>query len=97
MVVKVRSEKAGGRMRRKRLEPNSPEAREAILRRIDSMTKEDWEYWIDKLSRTPEGVYDPWSDENWPLEKALRQPSNGAKPAADCSVRTEPERAAGSD
>jgi hypothetical protein len=52
-------------MRRKRLEPNSPEAVAAILRRIDNMTGEELQHWIDKLSRAPEGVYDPWSDENW--------------------------------
>lgn len=52
-------------MRGKCLEPNSPEAVEAILQRIRSMTKEEWKYWIDKLSRAPEGVYDPWSEENW--------------------------------
>jgi len=63
-------------MRKKRLEPNSPEAHEAILRRIDSMTKEEWQYWIDKLSRAPEGVYDPWSDENWAQ-------SNGSAPPRD--------------
>jgi hypothetical protein len=63
-------------MRKKRLEPNSPEAVEAILQRIRSMTKEEWQYWIDKLSRAPEGVYDPWSDENWAL-------SNGAAPPRD--------------
>jgi hypothetical protein len=63
-------------MRKTRLEPNSPEAIEAILQRIRSMTKEEWEYWIDKLSRAPEGVYDPWSEENWAR-------SNGAPPATD--------------
>ena len=63
-------------MRKKRLEPNSPEAHEAILRRIDSMTKEEWQYWIDKLSRAPEGVYDPWSDEKWAQ-------SNGSAPPRD--------------
>ena len=63
-------------MRKKRLEPNSPEAHQAILRRIESMTKEEWQYWIDKLSRAPEGVYDPWSDENWAR-------SNGSAPPRD--------------
>jgi hypothetical protein len=29
------------------------------------MTKVEWEYWIDKLSGAPEGVYDPWSGEKW--------------------------------
>lgn len=59
-------------MRRKRLEPNSPEAHEAILQRMREMTKEEWQYWIDKLSHAPEGVYDPWSEENWPIEKEFR-------------------------
>lgn len=69
-------------MRKKRLEPNSPEAVEAILQRIRSMTKEEWQYWIDKLSRAPEGVYDPWSDENWAR-------SNGSAPPRD---RTNTDR-----
>ena len=83
-------------MRKKRLEPNSPEAHEAILRRIDSMTKEELEYWIDKLSHAPEGVYDPWSEENWPLEKELRQPSNGRAPGAE-PPSAEAERTPGTD
>src|SRR5207244_60890 len=74
-------------MKQKGRDPRSPEALQAVLRRIDSMTKEEWEYWIDKLSRAPEGVYDPWSDENWPREKELRQPSKGAAPSAHGSFR----------
>ena len=52
-------------MRRKGRDPHSPEAVAAVLRRIDNMSKADLEHWIDKLSHAPEGVYDPWSDENW--------------------------------
>src|ERR1051325_2164690 len=59
-------------MRRKRLKPNSPEAVKAIVQRIESMTGEELQCWFDKLSRAPEGVYDPWSEENWPREKELR-------------------------
>jgi hypothetical protein len=83
-------------MRQKRLEPNSPEAIEAILQRMKDMTKEEWQYWIEKLSRAPEGVYDPWSEENWPLEKELRQPSNGRVPVAE-SPSAEVERTTGTD
>ena len=60
------------------------------------MTKEEWQFWNDKLSHAPEGVYDPWSEENWPLEKALRHPSNGRAPAAEPPL-TESERTAESD
>jgi hypothetical protein len=84
-------------MKQKGRDPRSPAARKAVLQRIESMTKEEWQYWIDKLSRAPEGVYDPWSDENWPLEKAFRQPSNGATATADSSSLPPPERAPGSD
>jgi hypothetical protein len=66
------------------------------MRRIENMTKEEWEYWIDKLSRAPEGVYDPWSEENWPLEKSLRQPSNARAPLAE-PESAEAERTAGAD
>jgi hypothetical protein len=66
-------------VRKKRLEPNSPEAHAAILQRIRSMTKEEWQYWIDKLSRAPEGVYDPWSDENW----AWANGSSPSRPRTD--------------
>jgi hypothetical protein len=85
------------RTRRKRLEPNSPEAVEAIIRRIESMTKEDRHRLIEELSHAPEGVYDPWSEENWPQERELLQSSDGAAPAADPCPLTERERAAGSD
>jgi hypothetical protein len=81
-------------MGRKRGDPHSPEAVAAVYRRIENMTKEQWEYWNDKLSRAPEGVYDPWSEENWPLEKALRQPSNGRAPAAE-PLSAEAERVSG--
>jgi hypothetical protein len=84
-------------MKRKRLEPNSPEAVEAILRRIDSMTKEEWQYWIEKLSRAPDGVYDPWSEENWPREKEFRQSSNEAMPTSEDAPSPKAKRAAGSD
>ncbi len=70
-------------MKKKRLEPNSPEAVKAIVQRIESMTGEELQGWIDKLSHAPEGVYDPWSDENWPMEKAFLHSSNGKTPAAD--------------
>jgi hypothetical protein len=79
------------------LTPAEREARERVLRRIESMTGEDWQYWIDKLSHAPEGVYDPWSEENWPQEKEWLQSSNGATPAADLCPLTERERAPGSD
>jgi hypothetical protein len=79
-------------MRRKRLEPNSPEAVEAIVRRIRSMTREELQSLFEELSHAPEGVYDPWSEENWPLEKALRDPSNGRAPAAEPEA-VESERA----
>jgi hypothetical protein len=46
------------------------------------MTKEEWQYWIDKLSHAPEGVYDPWSDENWAQSNGAGSPPR----------RTEPER-----
>jgi hypothetical protein len=83
-------------MARRLRDPHSPEAIAAVYRRIENMTKEEWEYWIDKLSRAPEGVYDPWSEENWPLEKTLRQPSNGRAPAVQ-PESAEGERAAGAD
>jgi hypothetical protein len=72
-------------MARRGRDPRSPEAREAVLERMRTMTKEEWQYWIDKLSHAPEGVYDPWSEENWPLEKQSRQSSNGAAPAVEPS------------
>ena len=77
-------------------DPRSPEAWQAVMRRIENMTKEEWEYWIEKLSHAPEGVYDPWSEENWPLEKALRQPSNGRSPVAE-PPSAEAERTPGAD
>ena len=83
-------------MTRKRLEPNSPEAVDAILRRIDSMTKEEWEYWIEKLSHAPEGVYDPWSEENWPQEKEWLQSTNGRVLAAEPESASA-EKTVGSD
>jgi hypothetical protein len=83
-------------VKKQRLEPNSPEAVKAIVRRIESMTKEELQGWIDKLSHAPEGVYDPWSEENWPLEKALRHPTNGRTPATEPPL-PEAEHTAGSD
>jgi hypothetical protein len=68
----------------------------AVYRRIENMTKAELEHWIDKLSHAPEGVYDPWSEENWPLEKALRQPPNGRAPVAE-PPSAEAERKAGAD
>jgi hypothetical protein len=70
-------------MNKKGRDPHSPEAWQAVMHRIENMTKEEWQYWIEKLSHAPEGVYDPWSEENWPLEKELRQPSNGRAPATE--------------
>jgi hypothetical protein len=84
-------------MDRKGRDPRSPEARKAVLDRIDSMTREEWQYWIDKLSHAPEGVYDPWSDENWPMEKAFRESSNGASPSADAAPQSESVHSSGSD
>jgi hypothetical protein len=79
-------------MGQKKRDPHSPEAVAAVLRRIENMSKAELEHWIEKLSRAPEGVYDPWSEENWPLEKTLRQPSNGRAPAAEPAL-AEAERA----
>jgi hypothetical protein len=79
------------------LSPSEREAHERVLRRIENMTKEELQYWINELSHAPEGVYDPWSEENWPREKELRQLSNGATPTPDDASSPKAERAAGSD
>jgi hypothetical protein len=65
-------------MRKKRLEPGSREAHEAILRRIDRMSKEEVEQWIDKLSRPSEGVEATWRNRD------LSQ-GNGRTPVRDPS------------
>jgi hypothetical protein len=66
----------GGQMRKKRLEPGSPEAHQAILRRIDNMSKEELEHWIERLSRPPEGVEETWRNRD--LSQA-----NGSAPVRD--------------
>lgn len=68
-------------MRRKGRDPHSPEAVAAVLRRIDQMSKEELEDWIDKLSRPPEGVEATWRNRD--LSQA-----NGHAPARD---RTDSE------
>jgi hypothetical protein len=83
-------------MGRKRRDPHSPEAVAAVYRRIENMTKAELEHWVEKLSHASEGVYDPWSEENWPLEKELRQPSNGRAPGAE-PPSAEAERIPGAD
>ncbi len=84
-------------MKRKNRDPNSLEAIEAVIQRIRRMTKSDGEELVAELSHDPEGVYDPWSEENWPREKTLRESWNGAAPSPDDAPSPKAERAAGSD
>ena len=84
-------------MGKRKRDPHSPEAVAAVYRHIESMSKEELEAWIDKLSQAPNDGYEPWSEENWPRERELLQSSNGAAPAADPCPSAEPERAAKQD
>ena len=45
---------------KQRRRPSDEEVHQAILRRIESMTREDWLKSIEELSHAPEGVEDPW-------------------------------------
>jgi len=47
-------------MKSKGRDPRSREAVKAVYRRIGNMTGEELEYWIDTLSRPPEGVEATW-------------------------------------
>ena len=54
-------------MKRRRRAPTFAEAHEAVMRRINRMTREDWIRSIEELSRAPDGVEDPWPPYNGEL------------------------------
>ena len=63
-------------MKQRRRVPTDQEVHEAVLRRIERMTREEWLQSIEELSRAPEGVEDPWP----PYEEVA---PNGSEPPID--------------
>jgi hypothetical protein len=51
-------------MTRKYRDPETPEALEAVLRRIQNMTREEW---LNELSWRPDGVEETWRMHPWKL------------------------------
>jgi hypothetical protein len=75
-------------MKKRRRVPTDQEVHEAVLQRIDRMTREDWLKSIEELSHAPEGVEDPWP----PYESDA---ANGAEPS--CAEAVEVLRAVPGD
>jgi hypothetical protein len=70
---------------KQRRRPSDEEVHQAIMRRIKSMTREDWLKSIEELSHAPEGVEDPWPPYDGPG-------ANGSAPAASPERRPTPEK-----
>ena len=74
-------------MKRRRRDPNDPEVQEAVLRRLERMTREEWLQTLEELSHAPEGVEDPWPPYDVPG-------ANGSAPAPRPEKSVTPRRKA---
>ena len=74
-------------MARKR-DPRSREAVADVLKYIREMSGEELQGWIDQLSKAKPGVYDPWSEENWPMERDFLRSMNGQTLSTDDALPT---------
>jgi hypothetical protein len=85
-------------MTRKYRDPETPEALEAVLRRIQNMTREEW---LSELSWRPDGVEETWrmqrvqgSDLPGIVEGAPLEAGADPRPTSDAMVPASPPEVA---
>ena len=74
-------------MKRQHHGPTDQEVHEAVLRRIEQMSREEWSRSVEELSEAPKGVDDPWPPQDASCSDGSTVPAT-SRPAVRKRTRT---------